>query len=125
MKKEYDLSKLTEADSPLKEKPFEQRGIPEQISLVFKEDVSQIPFDQVIDLYNSVNWSAHTQNPTDLETALKNSTYVICALENNRLIGLARSVSDDISMHYLQDILIHPDFQGKGVGRELIKMIKE
>lgn len=35
-------------------------------------------------------------------------------------MGLARGLSDDVSILYLQDILIHPDWQGQGLGKQLL-----
>lgn len=36
------------------------------------------------------------------------------------MIGLLRSMSDDVSIHYLQDILVRPTFQYQGIGRKLL-----
>lgn len=81
-----------------------------------------IPFDQLVDLYNSVGWLAYTideQRPKLIE-AIRNSTYVVTAWSSEMLVGLARCLSDDVSICYLQDILIHPEFQRHGFGRRLL-----
>jgi GNAT superfamily N-acetyltransferase len=81
-----------------------------------------LPFKQVIGLYNSVGWVNYTteeQRPR-LQEAIRNSTYVVTAWSGEKLIGLARCVSDDISIFYLQDILINPEYQRRGVGRSLL-----
>ena len=81
-----------------------------------------ISFDQLVDLYNSVGWLAYTsdqQRPKLLE-AISNSTYVVTAWIDEMLVGLARCISDDVSICYLQDILINPDFQRHGIGRKLL-----
>ena len=41
------------------------------------------------------------------------------------LIGLARVISDDVSIAYIQDVLVHPQHQGRGVGKQLMKMVLE
>jgi GNAT superfamily N-acetyltransferase len=78
--------------------------------------------EQLLALYNSVGWGAYTneQNRDKLATAVRNSTHVISAWEDDELIGLARGLSDDVSIFYLQDVLIRPSFQGKGIGRLLL-----
>ena len=81
-----------------------------------------IPFDQLVDLYNSVGWLAYTsdeQRPK-LQEAINNSTYVVTAWNHETLIGLTRCISDNVSICYLQDILIHPEFQRHGIGRKLL-----
>lgn len=62
-----------------------------------------ISFDQLVDLYNSVGWLAYTsdeQRPKLLE-AISNSTYVVTAWIDEMLVGLARCISDDVSICYL------------------------
>lgn len=82
-----------------------------------------LPFDQVVDLYNSLKWYAYTNEKqiTKLQDALNNSTYIVSAWEKEKLVGFARCLSDDASIFYLQDILIHPDHQRKGLGRKLLQ----
>ena len=81
-----------------------------------------LPFEEVVELYNEVGWLAYTnaeQRPK-LEEALRNSTYVVTAWDGDKLIGLARCLSDNVSICYLQDLLVHPDYQRLGVGRKLV-----
>lgn len=82
----------------------------------------ELPFEQLVTLYNSVGWVAYTneQERPKLLLALQNSTYVVSAWSGDQLIGLARGLSDDVSIFYLQDILVHPNFQQQGVGRQLL-----
>ena len=83
---------------------------------------SDIPEAQLIALYKAVNWTAYTndENRGSLKTAVQNSTYVVSAWSDETLVGLARILSDDISICYLQDILIRPDSQRMGIGRILL-----
>jgi ribosomal protein S18 acetylase RimI-like enzyme len=55
-----------------------------------------------------------------LQDAVRNSTYVVTAWSGDTLVGLARCLSDDVSICYLQDILIRPEYQRLGVGRRLL-----
>ncbi|MCO4794618.1 MAG: GNAT family N-acetyltransferase [Bacteriovoracaceae bacterium] len=80
-----------------------------------------IDFKKVLDLYDSVGWSAYTNDPDTLLKAFENTTYVLLALEGDKVVGALRSVSDEVSIHYLQDILINPEFQKKGLGRKLLE----
>jgi len=81
-----------------------------------------LPFDQLLALYDAVGWVAYTseRRRAGLQKAVRNSTYVVSAWSGNTLIGLARGLSDDVSIFYLQDILVHPAFQGKGIGKQLL-----
>ncbi|MCK5125715.1 MAG: GNAT family N-acetyltransferase [candidate division Zixibacteria bacterium] len=88
--------------------------------LIYTEGIGNISKDDILRLYNSVNWTTYTKEPENLIKAIKNSTYVIICIENDKLIGLVRSLSDDSAIHYLQDILVDPEFQHQGIGRELL-----
>lgn len=86
------------------------------------EQWQEIDFKKIVQLYESVGWIAYTENPTELKTAFENSSYVLIATENNQVIGALRSLSDNVSIHYLQDILVDPSYQRKGIARQLLKM---
>jgi len=53
-------------------------------------------------------------------TALANSLYVVCVLHHGEVIGCGRVVGDGAAFFYLQDVVIHPAFQGKGLGKRLV-----
>ena len=44
------------------------------------------------------------------------------ARANGRLVGLARVLSDDVSIVYVQDVLVTPEHQRSGIGRQLLKL---
>jgi hypothetical protein len=68
--------------------------------------------DVVIELYDSVGWEAYTRSPDTLAKAIENSSIVVTAHdEHGELIGLARGLSDDATVFYLQDILVRPEHQ--------------
>ena len=79
---------------------------------------------QALELYASVDWSAYTGNPATLRRALDNSSFVVTARDDQgNLVGLARALSDDATICYLQDILVAPPFQARGVGRALLDRV--
>jgi len=43
----------------------------------------------------------------------------------NKLIGAGRALADGLDCSYICDIAIHPDFQGVGLGKEIINKLKE
>ncbi len=61
---------------------------------------SSAPVDaeDLYQLYTSVGWVAYTRDRDALATAIGNSTYVVTARDGNELIGLARGMSDDVSI---------------------------
>lgn len=82
--------------------------------------VDEVGTEELLSLYSSVGWDAYTADPEGLAAAVANSTIVVEARSAGDLIGLARGMSDDVSIFYLQDILVRPDWQHQGIGRKLL-----
>ena len=78
---------------------------------------------ELVDLYTSTGWLRYVQKPDDLAKAVSGSTYVVIARQGDQLVGLARCVSDEVSIAYVQDILVRPDFQRQGIGRRLMEAV--
>ena len=76
--------------------------------------------DDVIDLYESVGWSAYTNDPISLMRALTHSGFVMEAWQGRELVGLVRCLSDGDTILYVQDILVRPTHHRKGIGRKLV-----
>ena len=75
---------------------------------------------QILDLYQSVGWLAYVQQPQTTIEALNNSV-VLWAIENKKLVGLCRGITDDKTILYIQDILVNPTHQGQHIGTDLVK----
>jgi len=77
----------------------------------------------------SVDWIALSElyriaplgdkKPHELKFAFSNSLYKCFVLEGQRLIGVGRVVGDGVDTAYLCDIVVHPEFQRRGLGREI------
>ena len=84
------------------------------------EAVPAVDRAELLSLYGSVGWTAYTGDPDALARAVAASTYVVTARHDGELIGLARGLSDGVSVFYLQDLLVRPEWQRHGVGRALL-----
>ncbi len=83
------------------------------------------PADDILDLYDSVGWTAYTRDPDGLARAFDRSNFAVYAYTDNGLTGLARCISDDVSIAYLQDILVRPEAHRQGLGQALMKAVIE
>lgn len=85
----------------------------------FNEKVSA---KELADLREAVGWNRMEK---EYSSPLMTSFYHIAAYENEKLIGYIDSVSNGVTDAYIQDLMVSPDCQGKGIGTELMnKMIK-
>lgn len=78
---------------------------------------------EIRQLYTEVGWTAYTENMQALEQGYKNSLLVLAAYENNELLGIIRTVGDGFTIIFVQDILVFPRVQRKGIGTALLKAV--
>ena len=76
--------------------------------------------EELIQLYNNVGWHNYTQDAKKLERAFINSTFIVSAWNEDKLVGVLRAVGDSETIMYVQDILVCEVYQSKGIGRQLI-----
>jgi len=81
-----------------------------------------LPKAQVLNLYRSVQWSA-ARKPVQLVRALKRSHSVVTAWVEGSLVGLGNAVSDGSLVVYYPHLLVLPEFQRRGIGRQLMKRL--
>ena len=93
------------------------------MSIVYK-DVKSFQERDLEELFLSVEWVAG-QHPDKLVIAIENSSTVFSAWDNNKLIGLINALDDGIMTAYIHFLLVHPNYQGKGIGKKLLGMAME
>ena len=80
---------------------------------------------EILALYTSVGWSAYTDNPQVLQKGFANTLLVLAAYEEEQLLGIIRVVGDGCTIVFIQDILVYPKYQRKGIGTVLLKAVLE
>ena len=88
-------------------------------------DGETVETSELIDLYKSVGWSSYASKPELMAQLLTNSLYYRVARYKSKLVGLIRVVGDGVSIVYVQDLLVHPAYQGYGLGKALLNHILE
>ena len=88
-------------------------------------------------IYNcdNVNWNELStlyklaplgdKKPNDLKTVFTNSMFKCFIYSNKTLIGVGRALADGLDCSYLCDIAIHPDYQGVGIGKDIVEKLIE
>lgn len=78
---------------------------------------------EVIELYRANDWSS-ANKPDQLMAALRNSHTLVTARKSTRLIGLGNAISDGHLVVYYPHMLVHPDYQRKGLGRMMMQAMQ-
>jgi len=74
-------------------------------------------------LRNSAGWPQ--MHSDQIETGLKNSTFIVAAKDSDTIVGMARIVSDGGYVYFIVDVLVLPEYQRKGIGRNMMKKIMD
>lgn len=87
-------------------------------------ETKDIKREDVVALYKANGWSA-AEKPDELYRALMNSHALITAWDGDRLIGLGNAISDGYLVVYYPHLLVHPAYQGKGIGKRIMARMQE
>lgn len=78
---------------------------------------------EILRLYASVGWTSYTDDPDVLRKGFENSMLTLAAYDGEELLGLIRAVGDGCTIVFVQDILVFPEHQRKGVGTALLQAV--
>ena len=81
--------------------------------------------DEIAGLYKSVGWRNYLERTGILQEAYSNSLCVFGAYESGRLAGIIRAVGDGKTIVFVQDIVVLPEYQRKGIGTKLMKAVMD
>ncbi|HLO33452.1 MAG TPA: GNAT family N-acetyltransferase, partial [Anaerolineales bacterium] len=82
--------------------------------------------DAYFALFLTTGWNAHYQaSPDDLERTNRNSWLTVSAYDGDKLVGFGRVVTDFVLHAMIYDMIVLPDYQGRGIGRIILKTLLE
>lgn len=87
-------------------------------------DSCRLPRQQVIELYEANQWSS-ADKPDKLMAALAASHSLVSAWCETKLVGLGNAISDGHLVVYYPHLLVHPEFQRRGIGRQLMVRLSQ
>ncbi|WP_416054257.1 GNAT family N-acetyltransferase [Fictibacillus sp. KU28468] len=79
---------------------------------------SNVIWNDVLKLYHAVGWSKH--NTENIIKIYNSSTHTSFAYVDGQLAGLGRALSDGVFNAAIYDVIVSPDYQGLGLGREIV-----
>jgi ribosomal protein S18 acetylase RimI-like enzyme len=72
-------------------------------------------------LRKAVGWGTCQEDVID--KALPNTLYGVCAYQADELVGMARIIGDGGLVFYIQDVIVHPDYQRQGIGTQMMDQV--
>jgi predicted N-acetyltransferase YhbS len=59
-----------------------------------------------------------------IKRMIENANLIVCARDGKRLVGIARALTDHCFCCYVSDLAVDREYQGKGIGKALLRRIK-
>ena len=88
---------------------------------------NDVGLDAMIELY--VDSTLGERRPVDdrerMGRMLEEADLVLTAWDGGKLVGISRSITDWVYCTYLSDLAVRADYQGRGIGKELVRRTRE
>ncbi|HZR54239.1 MAG TPA: GNAT family N-acetyltransferase, partial [Streptosporangiaceae bacterium] len=86
-------------------------------------DTSTVDWDELSELYRIAPLG--DKPPSALKTVFGNSMFVRFVYAGDQLAGVGRAMADGLDCAYIADVAVHPDHQGRGLGKAIISELTE
>ena len=87
-------------------------------------DTKNYTSNDLQELFQSVGWLS-ANYPERLKKALGNSETVFTVWDGEKLVGLVNAIDDSELTAYVHYLCVNPEYQGQGIGKNLLQRIKE
>jgi GNAT superfamily N-acetyltransferase len=91
------------------------------MNLQFSADVEQVSWEELTRVVELAPLGK--RDPKKLELAFRNSLVRCFVYHDGRLIGAGRAISDGVWRAAICDVVVLPEYQGKGIGTEIMNRI--
>lgn len=83
----------------------------------------KIAGEEYNELRLSVEWKPLSQGQA--ERGLAHTAFVAAARDGERIVGMGRMLFDYGYTAYLGDVIVRPEYQGMGIGTEIVTRLKD
>ena len=84
-------------------------------------DLGAVDMDELSSLYRIAPLG--NKPPDALATVFGNSMFVCFVYVSDVLVGAGRVLADGLDCAYIADVAVHPDHQGRGLGKAIIRQL--
>ena len=94
-----------------------------QQSFIYKvnPDLGELDWDYICELFARVNW--RTRSAEELRKAFTTGSWRLFVYQDEQLVGFGRTIDDGRYYAMLGDVIVDPDFQGQGLGKEIVNRL--
>ena len=93
------------------------------MNIEWRYSLEELDWDELSRLYQVAPLG--NKDPADLKVVFLNSMFKCFAYDSGKLIAAGRALADGVDCSYICDIAVHPEYQGMGLGKELVAKLVE
>ena len=82
-----------------------------------------INWDEAVIVFQRAPLGKRRRDPEKLKRAFDSSYAVVYAFDSDKLIGLGRALCDGENQAAVYDVVLLPEYQGKGIGKSIMKRL--
>jgi spermidine synthase len=93
-----------------------------QVNYTFITEPTPSQVEAVLELYRLQGWwgGPEDRDPELAGAIIRGSHCFVIAVQQGRLVGMGRAISDRASDAYIQDLTVHPEYRGRGIGTRMV-----
>ena len=93
--------------------------------VVLDDDAARVDVDAVHDYLANESYWAEGRPRETVKRLIREAQRVVGLYDGDRQVGFARAFSDGVSLVYLADVYVLPEYRGRGLGTELVREMVE
>ena len=93
--------------------------------MISYKEINSSMIESIKDIYRKESWNAYLKDDEKLIPAFNNSLYTLGAFDDCKLIAFIRCVGDGEHILIVQDLIVEPEYQKRGIGTYLFSTIME
>lgn len=91
------------------------------MNVIFQEDLSNVNWTEMKQVYQSVGWNKHTEEI--IQSVFQASNVIVIVRDEMRIVGFGRALTDGVFNVAIYDVVVHKHFQGKGIAKQIIMLL--
>jgi len=116
-----DLLTPPAREAPVRFLNIQNTGI--EMDLKWKFDQSSIDWEELSQLYFIAPLGDKPHEK--LKVVFTNSKFKCFVFDKSKLIAVGRDLADGLDCSYICDVAVHPEYQGKGLGKQIVQSLIE
>jgi ribosomal protein S18 acetylase RimI-like enzyme len=81
--------------------------------------------EEVGEVFRASGIRRPSNDPGRIAKMISNANLIVCARDSQKLVGIARALTDFSYCCYISDLAVDRAYSGKGIGKELLRKVQE